>query len=109
MKSIVLLLRLTLQPCRSREGAWIEIGTAGAGLISNNVAPARERGLKSYVNTFLRFFFGRSREGAWIEIIIMMRNARLLQVAPARERGLKSVIAIPSVRRSQSLPRGSVD
>ena len=32
--------------CRSREGAWIEIGAARAIIEGDKVAPARERGLK---------------------------------------------------------------
>ena len=31
---------------RSREGAWIEMGTQGDITLRSNVAPARERGLK---------------------------------------------------------------
>ena len=81
----------------------------------HNVAPARERGLKSkkfrlmviallgrsregawieiyIINMPLRTSESRSREGAWIEILYI--NADVFcrkKVAPARERGLKSV------------------
>ena len=56
-------------PCRSREGAWIEIHSS---MMNSNpvtqVAPARECGLKfgSAAGAFTGG--GRSREGAWIEI-----------------------------------------
>ena len=53
---------------RSREGAWIEIGTW------------RTAALK---------LLGRSREGAWIEIAAWLARLPEVRVAPARERGLK--------------------
>ena len=55
--------------CRSREGAWIEIASIGQNLLAALVAPARERGLKSYpMDIYLAMVRRRSREGAWIEI-----------------------------------------
>ena len=53
---------------RSREGAWIEIIEDGTANISLRVAPARERGLKSFIQEVVDF---------------------IDMVAPARERGLK--------------------
>ena len=97
-----------------------------------SVAPARERGLKSFVahrrvicfarrsregawiemwmsNTNLVEVAGRSREGAWIEIGNRINAYPAYLVAPARERGLKysagSLLHLGGV----SLPRGSVD
>ena len=74
--------------CRSREGAWIEIGAARAIIEGDKVAPARERGLK------------------WPDIFHNLRN---LIVAPARERGLKYVQIANRGFDYRSLPRGSVD
>ena len=55
---------------RSREGAWIEIMATTPVEAVLNVAPARERGLKSADHSLHREHLqGRSREGAWIEII----------------------------------------
>ena len=75
---------------RSREGAWIEISSENAYRKDSMVAPARERGLKSKMQTTRGCSTGRSREGAWIEIQAV-QNAGNAQtyVAPARERGLK--------------------
>ena len=75
---------------RSREGAWIEIVNANAALSNSNVAPVRERGLKSpplptltvtlpvapvrerglkcSATVGTNIDVGRSREGAWIEM-----------------------------------------
>ena len=75
------------------------------------VAPARERGLKSFIQEVVDFIdsrsregawieiasckagiyrlFSRSREGAWIEIPTLERLWPYGFVAPARERGLK--------------------
>ena len=56
---------------RSREGAWIEIALTLATRLQAVVAPARERGLKSYSPVAAeRQTVGRSREGAWIEILL---------------------------------------
>ena len=54
--------------CRSREGAWIEIGYDEGDI---DRPP------------------GRSREGAWIEILHNVSHRKKLHVAPVRERGLK--------------------
>ena len=55
-----------------------------------DVAPARERGLKSLRQFQIMVLEpGRSREGAWIEIIWFSIVVTLSFVAPARERGLK--------------------
>ena len=58
-----------ISQCRSREGAWIEIG-----VVRDLKDPQR----------------GRSREGAWIEIFQSCAAHTFFTVAPARERGLKS-------------------
>ena len=77
---------------RSREGAWIEMVKSLLIRQISAVAPARERGLKSFTKADsdvetnvaparergLKFIFllytvpkrGRSREGAWIEILV---------------------------------------
>ena len=72
---------------RSREGAWIEITLAGHWSAKQNVAPARERGLKSGDTFTMDCTLCRSREGAWIEITAF---------------GVAN-------NTSSSLPRGSVD
>ena len=53
---------------RSREGAWIEIFAHLGEQAIQNVAPARERGLKSCGQCLGCRLDSRSREGAWIEI-----------------------------------------
>ena len=54
------------------------------------VAPARERGLKSFTySNEQSYVVGRSREGAWIEIYCTYVLQKAGTVAPARERGLK--------------------
>ena len=58
-----------IQASRSRKGAWIEIPTSCRSVSRQEVAPARERGLKS-------------KKGVILYVISW--------VAPARERGLKS-------------------
>ena len=118
--------------CRSREGAWIEI--CNINLIMQRyqeVAPARERGLKFFLEPYAAPPHRRSREGAWIEIVLLNMSFSAFPVAPARERGLKSYInrikllrAIVAPARERglkcaepqgwhaplwSLPRGSVD
>ena len=56
-------------PCRSREGAWIEI---------------------PHFFLAVHLLSGRSREGAWIEIVdAIKRSEEAAHVAPVRERGLK--------------------
>ena len=97
----------------------------------NDVAPARERGLKFYPACLWPAFGCRSREGAWIEILVTMFWLFILSVAPARERGLKckkktatrTVKKVAPARERglkccmheasfhsyKSLPRGSVD
>ena len=73
---------------RSREGAWIEICPEVAEKILAEVAPVRERGLKSAI--YLRSDVKqrcRSREGAWIEIGNGHESKQQLRVAPVRERG----------------------
>ena len=74
---------------RSREGAWIEIDGVTRIAYEINVAPARERGLKSRCALLAVQVLGRSREGAWIEIALSTFVIRARLVAPARERGLK--------------------
>ena len=57
---------------RSREGAWIEISIIIKGLMLRQVAPARERGLKSVIlDARAQKAYSRSREGAWIEISVL--------------------------------------
>ena len=55
---------------RSREGAWIEMDSLRSiSLAMQDVAPARERGLKYLMLTYIGYKpKSRSREGAWIEI-----------------------------------------
>ena len=56
---------------RSREGAWIEIGTTCKATSRRRVAPVRERGLKLQLLPELTdLLLRRSREGAWIEMLI---------------------------------------
>ena len=57
-----------IQASRSRKGAWIEIPTSCRSVSRQEVAPARERGLKSFDDN---------------------TPIHELKVAPARERGLK--------------------
>ena len=54
---------------RSREGAWIEINNYAVVVPCGQVAPARERGLKSQNRERVFIVCCRSREGAWIEIL----------------------------------------
>ena len=56
---------------RSRKGAWIEIAALAYKQIETEVAPARERGLKSCNKCCSDFARSRSREGAWIEIVTL--------------------------------------
>ena len=97
---------------RSREGAWIEIPASESEKDYNQVAPARERGLKCQFQIMVNqpstvaparerglkchgtynregSASRRSREGAWIEIATNSVWERNSPVAPARERGLK--------------------
>ena len=53
---------------RSREGAWIEIGSTLQQAINEIVAPVRERGLKWCHRNAVKTNQGRSRKGTWIEI-----------------------------------------
>ena len=55
----------------------------------DNVAPARERGLKSESVLEKKPKNSRSRKGAWIEISKLIWFFPSSSVAPARERGLK--------------------
>ena len=60
---------LTLPKSRSRKGAWIEIKPSSSKVMLLNVAPVRERGLKStVVQGYAVACVSRSRKGAWIEI-----------------------------------------
>ena len=74
---------------RSREGAWIEISVSKGHAGASYVAPARERGLKSYRQCRNRQKLCRSRKGAWIEIRQVTIRNEIRKVAPVRERGLK--------------------
>ena len=69
------------------------------------VAPVRERGLKSGINTYIKEHgCSRSREGAWIEISMILAKRRALPVAPVRERGLKWGRMGTPLERERSLP-----
>ena len=95
---------------RSRKGAWIEMSYHDAGKAVDNVAPARERGLKCRPHpksdVGLR---RRSRKGAWIEIVKIHHSRGVRFVAPARERGLKYCPRRRISCKGRSLPQGSVD
>ena len=71
---------------RSRKGAWIEIGAIPRISYMQAVAPARERGLKSYL--------------AKQEFIACL-------VAPARERGLKCNHAVPRLKNLSRSRKGA--
>ena len=74
------------------------------------VAPARERGLKYPMWTYIGYKLkSRSRKGAWIEMMFRTGTYDKSGVAPARERGLKSGVPNIGIGRIQSLPQGSVD
>ena len=63
---------------RSRKGAWIEIHLETLLLVSREVAPVRERGLKSCGTGFFCIHAGgRSRKGAWIEMLVSVRQAKI--------------------------------
>ena len=77
--------------------------------IQINVAPARERGLKSVWRVMVILQKRRSREGAWIEIPLCIYNEvkfrrRSREGAWIEMNGVES-----SVLKKASLPRGSVD
>ena len=60
--------------------------------LTYNVAPARERGLKSRYYQTLFERSSRSRKGAWIEMLADQTFAEECDVAPARERGLNLML-----------------
>ena len=68
-RNFILIALIIGREGRSREGAWIEIAGALTTTYRTNVAPARERGLKSWLVTLKILGGCRSREGAWIEIL----------------------------------------
>ena len=91
MKLLLIRPILTLKS-RSREGAWIEILSLHHLPRPNDVAPARERGLKCSLqlhqpNFELTVAPARERGLKWTFCLAALRPQR---VAPARERGLKS-------------------
>ena len=62
--------------------------------LDGDVAPARERGLKSFMDNIYIESFCRSREGARIEISTHPCDHKYSKVAPARERGLKCAVLV---------------
>ena len=90
---------------RSREGAWIEIAFKILSCKAFLVAPARERGLKSYDMPLVQGAdIGRSREGAWIEILIWVLKTWISKVAPVRERGLKWQLRVVNIDKPAVAP-----
>ena len=82
--------RCAISICRSREGAWIEIGITYRATFHRRVAPARERGLKSGGEEFIgrTYIVAPARERGLKFLALRSCKIKLL-VAPARERGLK--------------------
>ena len=68
------------------------------------VAPVRERGLKSQQVPAIVSKESRSREGARIEMALFLRMLAYNVVAPARERGLKCKQRRTDVEGDASLP-----
>ena len=95
---------------RSREGAWIEIGSQYSAQHYHFVAPARERGLKygCASGKSSLWMVAPARERG-LKLMILDSNVEVIEVAPARERGLKCDKLADRDRELQSLPRGSVD
>ena len=58
------------EPCRSFTGAWIEIPSISPHHPHYDVAPSRERGLKSWDWGYSIQEESRSFTGAWIEILL---------------------------------------
>ena len=69
---------------RSREGAWIEMRQWAIRCMHEAVAPVRERGLKYLKTQTSANTYRRSREGAWIEIITL-KILFLLRFGRSRE------------------------
>ena len=95
---------------RSREGAWIEIGSQYSAQHYHFVAPARERGLKygCASGKSSLWMVAPARERG-LKLMILDSNVEVIEVAPARERGLKYKYCRPCKSSKWSLPRGSVD
>ena len=92
-------------PCRSREGAWIEIA-AGSSAKAANRRRSRE-GAWIEIRLYLpvrNISMSRSREGAWIEIPTLERLWPYGYVAPVRERGLKCTGKYNREGSARSLP-----
>ena len=78
-----------MQPCRSREGAWIEIPTLRQESVQELSRSREGAWIEIPVSLLEVVSLSRSREGAWIEITVIAYGQKDIDVAPVRERGLK--------------------
>ena len=103
----MLFYRHSVAPARER---GLKSYNISAKAVNGEVAPARERGLKfSEPRIEKRLIRGRSREGAWIEILL---SAVVHEREPGRSREgawIEIIVIAHLVYPCKSLPRGSVD